>query len=486
MTRSLEFWDHTIRDGPQSLWATRITTSMMVPIARQLDEAGFFAIDLMGGVQFDTCIHYLRENPWDRMRIMSQLVTRTPLSSWVRARTLYGWDLLPDEVFDLAIPLVRKNGLRYLIVFDALNDPRNMEHIIKVSKKVGFERVAAAVTYTLSPVHTDEYFVAKARALTAMDIDDFILKDPTGLLTPDRVRTLVPALRQVVGDLQFSLHTHCQTGLGTAACVESVRLGVDVVHTATSPLAYGASNPPTEVLAREAREMGRAVRLQDAKIDEIAGYLRWLAYRHNMPLGQPVDYDPAVFRHQVPGGMISNLQSQLKAAGMQHLLPRVLEEIPQVRQDLGYPIMVSPLSQYVGVQALLNVVHGERYRIVSRDLVQYALGWYGELAAPINPDVLDRIAGKEQPTTARPADLIGPVVERVRREHGPFESEEDLVLAILYKKPVLDTYRAARKILDSTPVAPNAVMALITELTRRRDLDYIRVQKGDLLVSVQL
>jgi oxaloacetate decarboxylase alpha subunit len=460
------FIDVTLRDAHQSLWSTRMTTAMMLPIAPALDRAGFDAIDLVGGAVFDVCVRYLREDPWERMRIMSRAIARTPLIVMTRGQSLFTFELFPDDVVTLTARRIAANGIRYVTPYDALNDMRNMAVPVRASKAAGLY-VDGGIVYTLSPVHTDEYYARKARELVALGVDAVFIKDPSGLLTPERTRTLVPALRAAVGGVPLQLHSHCLTGLAPLCALEAIALGVDAVHTATSPLAHGASHPPTEWLARTARRMGYTVDVDVAALAPVADYLRYVAAREGRPLGEVAEYDLFHYEHQVPGGMISNLRSQLRDIGLEHRLEQILEEAARVRRELGYPIIVSPFAQFVVTQAVLNVVSGERYGTVPDEVRKYALGYYGELAAPVDPNVLDRVAGREQPVTVRPGDLLPPRVERARRELGPFDSDDDLLLAIFYTPEQYAALIDARPIRTDYPVASTPLVTLVKELAAR-------------------
>jgi oxaloacetate decarboxylase alpha subunit len=459
-----------------------MTTDMMVPIAKAIDEAGYFIVNLAGGAVFDTCVKYLGEDPWERIRILRQLIQKTPLMFITRSQNVWSWQVYPDDVVELTIRTVAKNGIRALFVFDSLNDTRNMALTIKVGKEVGLYVLGCDI-YTLSPVHTDEYYVRKAKELVQLGADAVMLKDPSGLLTPERIRTLVPTLKQAIGKVPLILHSHCMTGLAPLCYLEAIELGVDIVHSAISPLSQGESLPATEYLVHHARRMGVEVRLNDGKLKEISDYFTALAKKEGKPLGKVLEYDPFHYEHQIPGGMISNLRSQLAEVGLQDRLQEVLEEIPRIRKDLGYPIMVSPLSQYLGVQAILNVMGEERYQTVADEIRQYALGYYGELAAPIEPNVLDRIAGDEQAITVRPGELIEPMVEKVKAEQGPFASDEELLLNIFYNKPTLRKFYESLRSKNASPSARSPLSLLLKELASRRDIKYFYVQKGDFTLT---
>ncbi len=477
MKRTVRLVDVTLRDGHQSLWSTRMTTAMMLPVAPILDRLGFEAIDLVGGAVFDVCVRYLREDPWERMRIMSRAITRTPLIVMTRGQSLFTFEFFPDDVVELTAKRIAANGMRYVTPYDALNDMRNMEVPVRASKAEGLY-VAGGVVYTVSPVHTDEYYARKARELVALGVDAVFLKDPSGLLKPERVRTLVPALRQAVGARPLQLHAHCLTGLGPLCALEAIEHGVDVVHTATPPLANGASHPATDWFVESARRLGFDVPLDLEGLAPVAEHFRAVAVREGKPPGEIAEYDPFHYQHQVPGGMISNLRSQLADLGLAHRLDEILEEAARVRCELGYPIIVSPFAQFVVTQAVLNVVQGDRYATVPDEVRKYALGYYGELAAPIDPNVLDRVAGKGQPVSARPGDLLPPGLDRIRRERGPFASDDDLLLAAFYNREQYDRLVDARPIRTDYPIGRTPLVTLIKELAARRDVVSVTLRQA--------
>ena len=343
MGKKIRLIDVTIRDGHQCLWATRMTTAMMKDIAPKLDEAGFEAIDLVGGAVFDVCVRFLREDPWERMRVLNTWVTKTPLIIHTRGQSLFTFEFFADDVVELAAERFAANGMRYHTVYDALNDIRNLEMPIRSARRHGIH-VVPGLVYSHSPVHTDAYYVRKAKELMAIGVDGVFIKDPSGLLTPERVATLVPALKKALGDLPLQLHMHCLSGLAPYVALKAVEHGVDTVHTATSTLANGASHPPTELFTRNCRRRGHEVDIDLGPIEEVAERLAFIAEHEDKPVGLPLEYDEFHFHHQVAGGMISNLRQQLETVGIEDRIEEILEEAGQVRADLGYPIVVSPVS----------------------------------------------------------------------------------------------------------------------------------------------
>jgi len=393
--------DTTLRDAHQCLWATRMTTAQMLPVAPILDEAGFECIELVGGAVFDVCVRFLREDPWERMRILSRVVTRTPLMGLERGQSVFTFELFPDDVVELTMERFAANGMKYVTTYDAINDMRNIEVAIRAARGAGLY-VLVWLVYSLSPIHTDEYFAEKAREAIRLGGE----ADETDMLTVWLPVTDATeengCLCAIPGSHREGLVTHCTTGLGPLSVLEAIRSGVDTVHTATSALAHGASEPPTEWTVRNARRLGFDVPVNIDRLPEVAEHFRYVAAREDKPLGQIAEYDPFYYEHQIPGGMISNMMSQLREVNLEHRLDEILHETARVRKDLGYLVMVSPFSQYVMTQAVLNVIHGERYKIIPDEIRRYVLGHYGRPAAPIDPVVLDRIPGSDTPVTARP------------------------------------------------------------------------------------
>lgn len=467
--RTISVIDVTLRDAHQCLWATRMTTSMMAEIAPLLDRAGFEAIDLVGGAVFDVCVRYLREDPWERMRILSQWVKKTPLIVHHRGQSLFTFELFSDDVVELTAERMAANGIRYHTTYDALNDMRNLEVPVRAAKRAGLHVVGGFV-YTSSPVHTDAYYGEKIAQLVKLGVDGVFLKDPSGLLTPERAQTLIPAAKAVCGDLPLQIHTHCLSSLAPYVLIRAIENGADVVHTATSTLANGASHPATERFVRNARHLGFEVNIDLEPVEAAAELLQYIAEREGKPLGVPNEYDAFHYHHQVPGGMISNLKSQLASVGLENRLDEVLEEAGHVRADLGYPIIVSPFAQFVITQAVLNVMGKERYGTVPDEVRKYVLGQYGEIAGPIDPNLYDRISRGAEPVTCRPADLLEPELERLRSERGPFDSDDDLLLAAYYDEREYAALKSAGPINTDYPLARTPLLTLVREVVSRRDL----------------
>jgi len=470
MGREIKLIDVTLRDAHQCLWATRMTTAMMKDIAPRLDRVGFEAIDLVGGAVFDVCVRYLREDPWERMRILSQWVTDTPLIIHTRGQSLFTFEFFPDDVVELAAERFAANGMRYHTPYDALNDMRNLQIPIRAAKDQGLY-VVGGLVYTFSPVHTDAYFARKALQLVKLGVDAIFLKDASGLLRPERIATLVPAVKKAVGDLPLQIHSHCNSGLAPYVVLQAVEHGVDVVHTATSTLANDVSHAPTELVTKNLRRRGHDVEINMAVVEEVAERLAYIAEKEGKPVGAPREYDEFHFHHQCAGGMVSNLAYQLETMGLEGRLEEILEEAGHVRADLGYPIVVSPFAQYIVTQAMLNVLGKdqgrERYDSVPDEVRLYVRGGYGEIPGEIDPNLYDKITGGAEPITERPGALMEPGLKRLRESRGPFESDDDLLLAAFYDDNQYSALKGAGSIKTDYPIMETPLLTLIKGVAER-------------------
>jgi len=458
--------DTTLRDAHQCLWATRMTTAHMLPVADMMDNIGFERIDLAGTIQFDVCVRYLKENPWERLRLMRERITKTPMSSFTRSKSIMSFDVLPDDIVELWVERLVANGIREVGTFDGLNDVDNMLVTIDAARKLGV-RTIGALAYGLSPVHTDEVFVKTAAALVQRGkIDALWLKDAGGLLTVDRIRTLVPALKKAIGNVSLELHSHCMTGVAPLVYLEGIKAGADCVHTSIAPLANGAAQPATQSTVKNLRALGFRVDLDDALVERVGEHFRRVAEQEGKPLGIVQEYDAFHYEHQLPGGMLSNFRSQLAELGMMHKFQEVLEECARVRKELGYPILITPFAQFVGTQAVFNVLHGERYRTVPDEVKKYALGYFGKLLAPVEPDVLDRIVSNGSQQIALKPRPLEPAVARLRKQY-PNMSDDERVLRFMYAGGQVDGMLAAGA-MKTDYVFEKPLVRLMRELAERK------------------
>jgi pyruvate/oxaloacetate carboxyltransferase len=470
--RRFDCIDVTLRDAHQCLWSTRMTTAMMTPIVDAIDRAGYAYINILGGAVFDVCVRYLQENPWERIGLLCERFA-TPCDGLTRAQSLYTFELFPDDIVALNSHALARRGIEVLTVYDALNDNRNIVSSVRSGHEAGM-KVNAMITYTLSPVHTDAYYVERARELVALGVDFLSIKDPTGLLTPERGRTLFPEVVAVAGSIPAQLHSHCQSGLAPEVYEIAMQSGFSLGYTATEPLANGASLPATEDIVARARRLGFDASMNDDALREVAGYFDWLCEREGKPRGQIAMYDRALYEHQIPGGMISNLRFQLQTMKLEHRLPEILEEAARVRHDLGYPIVVSPFAQYIVTQATLNVVQGERYRTIPDELRKYARGYYGRLAAQPSDEFLERAhIDPSEYVSEAPAAHLEPWIPRLRAELGPSAGDEDILLAAFYDRRLLAPLRnpAPECRFRTTPL-----VELVGFLAKRTDIGHARIR----------
>lgn len=473
--RAVHLIDVTMRDGHQCLWSTRMTNAMIEPALGLVDDVGFHTVDIVGGAVFDVCVRYLHENPWARMRMAARGLSRTPLNVWMRGASLFTFEFFPYDVVEATIDHLASNGIRHLTTYDALNDNRNLRGSVKAARAAGIG-LTGAVVYTLSPVHTDTYFQDRARELVALGVDRICLKDPSGLLTPERIRGLAPALAAAAPGMPLELHSHCLAGLAPQVYADALDTGITFFHTAVTPLANGASLPSAEAFNVTAQSRGYSTGVDGNRLDEMAAYFSWVALRENKPVGVRATLDPRMYEHQVPGGMISNLRTQLDAAGIAHRLDEILDEVAKVRRDLGFPIMVSPFAQFLITQATLNVVQGERYGMIPDELRKYALGYYGRAAGPLAPEFLERATHGEAFAQECASDLLPPALPRLRAERGTQADTDEILLAAYYDdalvRPLLrqqrDRMPAAR--FETTPL-----VELVNYLAKQADIETLRV-----------
>lgn len=481
--KTIEVVDTTLRDAHQCLWATRMTTAMMLPVADKIDRAGFHALDFMGMIQFDVCVRYLREDPWERIRQVRRLMTRTPLKAAIRSMSLVGFDMLAADVNLLWIERLAANGIRQVVAFDALADLDNIVPQLLQAKRLGLRAIGALV-FCESPVHPDSLYAAKARELIdRANVDAIMIKDSGGLLTPDRIRTLVPAMKAGMGPgIPLQLHSHCITGLAPLVYLEGVKHGVDQVDCSIAPLANGPAQPATQTTVANLRAMGYQVNLDDSLIDAVSDHFHRVARQEGKPLGIPMAYDAFHYEHQVPGGMLTNLRFQLEQAGLQDRYEHVLAEIAQIRRELGWPIMVTPFAQLVATQAVLNVVQAERYKVVPDEVRKYALGYYGKLLAPVEPDVLDRIIANSSPSIALKPVRPAPAVETLRKKY-PDASDDERLLRFMFAGSQVDEMLAAGA-MKTSYAFETPLVRLLSELGKRPKLARLAIRKGALRVEL--
>jgi len=423
-----------LRDGHQSLFATRMTTEEVLKSLKQLDEAGYYAIEIWGGATFDACLRFLNEDPWERLRKVRKVCKHTKLQMLFRGQNILGYRHYADDVVEKFVEKSIKNGIDVIRIFDALNDIRNLECAVKATKKYGGE-CQIALSYTTSPVHTVEYYVELAKKIEKLGADSICIKDMAGVLLPNDAYKLISELKKNT-KLPIELHSHCTGGLCEMTYMKAIEAGCDIVDCALSPLSGGTSQPCTESLCAALKGSIYDPCLNIEKLNEASSLMMPVKQKYidNGLLNPKVlSINPNILKYQVPGGMLSNLISQLKAQGASDKLEEVLKEVPNVRKDMGYPPLVTPLSQMVGTQAVLNVINGERYKMVPKEINDYLHGKYGQSPAEVNPDIRHKIIGDDKVITYRPADDLKPEFKELKAKYkGVAKSDEDVLSIALF------------------------------------------------------
>ncbi len=434
--KNVKITDTTLRDAHQSLWATRMTTDDMLPILEKLDEAGYYSLEVWGGATFDVCIRYLNEDPWERLRLIRERVKKTKLQMLLRGQSLVGYAHYPDDAVEKFVEKSAENGIDIFRIFDALNDIRNMQKSIESVRATG-KHAQAAIAYTMSPVHSIDYYVDFAKRLEDIGADSICIKDMAGLLLPFDAYELVKRLKEETS-LPVQLHTHYIGGVATVSYLKAVEAGVDALDTASVPLSFGASQPPVETVVRVLQDTPYDTGIKMGDLFEIANYFDQLRKARGFERGITRISDMKVFEHQVPGGMISNLVSQLEEQRALNRMGEVLDEIPHVRKDFGYPPLVTPTSQIVGTQAVLNVLTGERYKMCPGEVKDYVRGLYGKPSVEIAPEVREKIIGDAEVIQCRPADLLDPIWEKAKAEMAAIsDTDEDILTYIMFPQVAL-------------------------------------------------
>ncbi|MEM4487945.1 MAG: pyruvate/oxaloacetate carboxyltransferase [Desulfurococcaceae archaeon] len=443
---SVKIIDTTLRDAQQSLLATRLKTCDMLPIARLLDEAGFYSLEVWGGATFDVALRYLREDPWERVKLLKEQIRKTKLQMLLRGQNLVGYRHYPDDVVKKFIEFAHKNGIDIFRVFDALNDIRNLEVSIKEAKRAG-AIVQGAISYTISPVHTIEYYLNFAEELISLEADFITIKDMAGVLAPDSAYKLVTAIKEKLG-VPVNVHTHSTSGMAVATYLKAIEAGAEYIDTSISPLAFGTAQPGIQTLYYTL-PLSKRPSVNLKAISQISKYLYTIMEeKYNFLLDQrALTVDPDVLMHQIPGGMLSNLIAQLREQNALDKLDQVLAEVPKVREDLGWPPLVTPMSQIVGTQAVLNVVFG-RYKTISREVVDYIKGLYGKPPAPIKEDLKKLALKDEKEVSARPAEFLEPRIEKCTKEvesRNYYTKDEDIITYCLFPEVAKEFFELRRK-----------------------------------------
>ncbi len=426
----LKITETSLRDGHQSLIATRLSTDEMLPVLQEMDKAGYHAMEVWGGATFDTCLRYLNENPWERLRKIRANIKNTKLQMLSRGQNLLGYKNYPDDIVERFHKNAIYEGIDIVRVFDALNDIRNLQKTIDTVKSEG-AHLQCAISYTTGPVHTKEYFLKIIKDFENAGADSVCIKDMSGILLPYTAYDLVKSIKEVT-NLPVELHTHCTGGIGEMTVLKAVEAGVDIVDTAISPLSSGTSQPATESLCLTLKDSVRDPQLDLHVLNDIAEHFKNVMKKfeeEGILNPKVLMTEPKALLYQIPGGMLSNLLIQMKSLNAADKFQAVLDEVPKVREDLGYPPLVTPMSQIVGAQAVFNIVTGERYKVIPTEIRNYVRGQYGKSAAPISDEIKKLIIGDEEVITVRPADLLENSYEKMKEEIGSLAGSEQDVLS---------------------------------------------------------
>ena len=446
MAKKILITETVLRDAHQSLLATRMPLSDMVPILDKMDKIGFYSLECWGGATFDSCLRFLNEDPWERLRTIRKMCPNTKLQMLFRGQNMLGYRHYADDVLEYFVQRSVANGIDITRIFDALYDIKNLEVAIKAAKKEG-AHAQVAISYTTGPVFTHEYYVNYAKTIESAGADSICIKDMAALLTPYETEALVKAIKAAV-KIPVQIHTHYTSGLASMCLLKGIEAGADMIDTAMSPLALGTSHAPTESMVAALKGTEYDTGLDLVALSEVREYfmtLREKYIKEGLLDPKMLATDAKALIYQVPGGMLSNLLSQLKQAGKADQLTAVLEEVPRVRKDAGYPPLVTPTSQIVGTQAVFNVITGERYKMCTNEFKGLVAGKYGTTPVPVDPEFQKKIIGDEEPITCRPADLLEPELETLRKECAEWvEQEEDVLSYAQFPKVATDFFKKRR------------------------------------------
>jgi oxaloacetate decarboxylase alpha subunit len=484
MSTVVDIVDTTTRDGNQSLWsATGLTTQDILAIAPTIDRVGFRAVDFSSSTHMAVAVRFHQEDPWERLRLVRAAMSETPLSFITSGMRFITWVPADEDVMRLAFRCVARNGIRRVQVVDPSNEVPRLRRVAAMARQEGVEQVVLGLTYSVSEVHTHAYYAERAAALAdCAEMDALYLKDPGGLLTPDAVRELAPHFVRAAGDRPAELHSHCTIGLAPFVYVEGLRGGFQVLHTAVAPLARGTSNPAAETTLRNLEAEGYSHRLDLDALSAMSEHFRELGREKGLPVGTPQEFDATYYHHQLAGGMVSTTRRMLDELRRPELFDAALEEVGRVRAEMGYPIIVTPVSQLVATQAVRNVIDVERWSNVSDETIRYFLGHYGEPAAPVAPEVAERVLSLPRVEGLRHLEPLH--LEGARERFGRRISDEELLLRLTMPEEQVDA------ILGSKPVAARSlssrrhpVVTLLREVAKRPSVTELRVRKGDELVE---
>ena len=476
----------SLRDGNQSLWAALgVDTANTLTIAPVMDRVGFKAIDFTTSTHMGVAVRFKKEDPWERIRLMAAATPNTPLQFMSTGFRFISWETAHPQFMALVFKVLARNGIRRFCLADPMNDADSNTACARLVKEGGGEYVIAALVFTLSPVHDDAHYAAAARKLAACpDIDAIYIKDPGGLLSPQRAHTLIPAVKAVIGAKPLELHAHCTIGLAEHTYMDAPGYGVSALQCASGAAADGTSNPPSERIVANLRALGHTVRIDDEALREVSRYFTRLAQAEGLPIGQPQGFDAAYLQHQLPGGMVGTTRRQLAEARVSHLEGAVIEELGRVREELGWPIVMTPFAQVLMTLAVMNVTNKERYRVIPDEAIRYAIGRFGRPNVPIAPHVMERIESLPRTRELR-AEPHMAGLEELRRRVGPRLSDEEFLLRATMPGGQVDAMSAAGPARRHYNPSASPVLDLIRKLCARSDLDYVAVDKAGMKLELR-
>lgn len=469
----------SLRDGNQCLWAALgVDTAKVLTVAAVMDRVGFKAIDFTTSTHMGVAVRYKQENPWERIRLMAEATPNTPLQFMSTGFRFIAWETAHAEFMALAFRTLARNGIRRFCLADPMNDADANIACARMVKQGGGEYVIAALVFTLSPIHDDEHYVDRARKLAACpDIDALYIKDPGGLLTPTRARTLIPAIKAAIGSKPLELHSHCTIGLADLAYMDAAELGVSALQCASGAAADGTSNPSSLRVVTNLRALGHTIRIDDEALAEVNRYFTRMAAAEGLTVGTPQPFDAAYYHHQLPGGMVGTMRRHLKESRLSHLEAAVIDELGRVRQELGWPIVMTPFAQIVLTQAVMNVTQRGRYAVIPDEVIRYAMGRFGKPNVPIDAEVMNRIESLPRTRELRDEPAMVSLAE-LRRHWGAHLSDEEFLLRATMPAGQVDAMLASGPARRSYDPTLKPVMHLLRQLTARRDLAHIVIEKS--------
>ncbi len=475
----IELVDTSLRDGNQCIWAALgLDTAKTLTIAPVMDRVGFRAIDFTTSTHMGVAVRYKREDPWERIRLMAAATPNTPLQFMSTGFRFIAWETASPEFMALAFQVLARNGIRRFCLADPMNDAEANIACARMVRQCGSEYTIVALVFTLSPIHDDAHYVERARKLAACpDIDALYIKDPGGLLAPKRASTLIPAVKAQIGAKPLELHSHCTIGLGELLYLDAPDYGISALQCASGAAADGISNPPAERVVSNLRALGHTVRVDPDALAQVASYFTRLAEAEGLPSGRPQGFDAGYLQHQLPGGMIGTMRRHLAESRVSHLEGAVIEELGRVREELGWPIVMTPFSQMLLTQSVMNVVGQERYGVIPDEVIRYAIGRFGKPNVPIDPQVMDRIESSPRTRELRAEPAMAPLAE-LRKRIGAQLPDEEFLLRATMPAGQVDCMLAAGPALRHYDPSTKLVVDLIRRLTARRDLQQVSLEKS--------